>query len=63
MAVSERLTRRHLLGLASVVLASPLLMSLPRSSRAADEHAGHAVDTAAEPAGTGDFIRLDTPRR
>jgi NitT/TauT family transport system substrate-binding protein len=62
MAVFDRLTRRHLLGLASVALASPLLMSLPRSSRAADEHAGHAVDTGAEPTGTGDFIRLDTPR-
>lgn len=59
MAVFDRLTRRHLLGLAGVALASPLLMSLPRSSLAANEHAGHAVDSASEPAGSGDFIRLD----
>lgn len=62
MAVFDRLTRRHLLGLASVALASPLLMALPRPSWATDEHAGHAVDTGAEPTGTGEFIRLDTPR-
>ena len=62
MAVFDRLTRRHLLGLASVALAGPLLMSLPRSSRAEGEHTGHSADTGVEPEGTGDFIRLDKPR-
>jgi NitT/TauT family transport system substrate-binding protein len=62
MAAFNHLTRRHLLGLASVALVSPLLLSLPRSSWAGDEHMDHMADTGAEPAGTGDFIRLAEPR-
>ncbi len=59
MAVTNGLTRRRLLGVASAALASPLLLALPRISWASDEHANHG---AAEPAGTGEFIRLDAPR-
>ena len=59
MAAFDSLTRRRLLGWASAVLASPLLLSLPRSGWAVDEHAGHLSHPDIEPAGTGDFIRLD----
>jgi len=52
------LTRRRLLGLAGITVAS---LSLPRFGVAADEHAGH--NTAQEPAGTGEFIRLGAPRK
>jgi len=65
MAAFDKLTRRHMLGLAGFALASPLLMSLPRAGWAADEHAGNMADMpgmGAEPAGTGEFIRLDKPR-
>ena len=65
MAAFDKLTRRHVLGLAGFALASPLLMSLPRASWAADEHAEPMADMGdmgAEPAGTGEFIRLDKPR-
>ena len=63
MAVFDHLSRRRVLGLAGAALASPLLLSLPRGVWAADEHADHAAHEAvAEPAGTGDFIRLDQPR-
>jgi len=62
MTAFDHLTRRRLLGLASVALASPLLASLPRSAWAVDEHAGHQADIGAEPAGTGEFIKLAEPR-
>ncbi|OCR23944.1 ABC transporter substrate-binding protein [Pseudomonas syringae] len=62
MTAFDHLTRRRLLGLASVALASPLLASLPRSAWAVDEHAGHHADIGAEPAGTGEFIKLAEPR-
>nr|GFC85172.1 hypothetical protein [Tanacetum cinerariifolium] len=65
MAVFDHLSRRRLLGLAGAALASPLLLSLPRGVLAADEHAEHAAhgaEASGEPAGTGDFIRLDQPR-
>ena len=58
MAIFDHLTRRRLLGLAGITVAS---LSLPRLGVAADEHAGH--NTAQEPAGTGEFIRLDAPRK
>lgn len=54
----DRITRRRLLGMAGITLAS---LSLPRLGFAADEHAGH--NTTPEPSGTGDFIRLDAPRK
>jgi len=60
MAAFDPLTRRRLLGMAGITLASPLLLSLPRLGFAADEHAAH--HTPQEPAGTGEFIRLDAPR-
>jgi NitT/TauT family transport system substrate-binding protein len=63
MAALDQLTRRRLLGLASIALASPLLASLPRSAWAADAHVGHSADSGAEPAGTGDFIKLAEPRK
>ncbi|QKF52370.1 hypothetical protein FX982_03354 [Pseudomonas graminis] len=68
MAVFDQLSRRRVLGLAGAALASPLLLSLPRGVWAADEHAehaGHGTDAsggAIEPAGTGEFIKLDQPR-
>lgn len=68
MAVFDQLSRRRVLGLAGAALASPLLLSLPRGVWAADEHAEHAghgtdaSDGASEPAGTGEFIKLDQPR-
>ena len=61
MAAFDPLTRRRLLGMAGITLASPLLLSLPRLGFAADEHAAH--HTPQEPAGTGEFIRLDAPRK
>lgn len=62
------LSRRTLLGFGAVALASPLLLSTPRSVWAADEHehTGHgSADAApgAEPNGTGDFIKLDAPQK
>lgn len=52
------LSRRHLLGLGAAALASPLLLSLPRSVWAEDhDH----MQMGAEPPGTGDFIKLDAP--
>lgn len=60
MPAFDHLTRRRLLGLAGITLASPLLLSLPRLGLAANEQAGH--NTPQEPAGTGEFIRLDAPR-
>lgn len=62
MTAFDHLTRRRLLGLTSVALASPLLASLPRSAWAVDEHTGHQADIGAEPAGTGEFIKLAEPR-
>jgi NitT/TauT family transport system substrate-binding protein len=62
MAAFDYLTRRRLLGLAGVALASPLLASLPRPAWAADEHAAHQAEVGAEPAGTGEFIKLAEPR-
>ena len=58
MADFDHFTRRRLLGLAGITLAG---LSLPRLGFAADEHAGH--NTSPEPAGTGEFIRLDAPRK
>ena len=58
MAASDHLTRRRVLGLAGLTLAG---LTLPRLGFSADVHAGH--NTPQEPAGTGDFIRLDTPRK
>ena len=63
MTAFDHLTRRRLLGLASVALASPLLASLPRSAWAVDEHAGHQAAIGAEPTGTGEFIKLAEPRK
>ncbi|HEX8595788.1 MAG TPA: ABC transporter substrate-binding protein [Pseudomonas sp.] len=56
----DYLTRRRLLGLAGVALASPLLTSLAPSAWAVDEHAGHQAES--EPVGTGEFIKLAEPR-
>lgn len=64
MAAFDHLTRRRLLGLTGVALASPLLASVPGFAWAADEHAGHNVGGAdAEPAGTGEFIKLAETRK
>lgn len=63
MAAFDHLTRRRLLGLTGVALASPLLLSLPRLGWAADEHAGHNAGVDGEPAGTGEFIRLPELRK
>ncbi|WP_287814537.1 ABC transporter substrate-binding protein [Pseudomonas sp.] len=54
------LSRRRLLGLGAAALASPLLLSLPGRVWA-DEHDSMQMGT--EPQGTGDFIKLDTPRK
>ena len=58
MAAFDHLTRRHLLGMAGITLAG---LTLPHLAFGADEHAGH--HTPQEPSGTGDFIRLDAPRK
>lgn len=64
MAAFDHLTRRRLLGLTGVALASPLLASVPGFAWAADEHAGHnAGGGDAEPAGTGEFIKLAETRK
>ena len=58
MVAFDHLTRRRLLGIAGISMAG---LALPSLGFAADEHAGHG--TPAEPAGTGEFIRLDAPRK
>ncbi|MCU1717210.1 ABC transporter substrate-binding protein [Pseudomonas sp. 5P_3.1_Bac2] len=64
MSEFDRFTRRRLLTLAGVVIASPLLAALPRFA-GADEHSahsGHSPQVANEPADTGEFIKLPQPR-
>lgn len=63
MAGFDHLTRRRLLGLTGVALASPLLLSVPRLGWATHEHAGHHAGVDGEPVGTGEFIRLPELRK
>lgn len=57
------LSRRKLLGFGALALASPMLLSLPRSVRAAEQSHDHSAHGSGEPQGTGDFIKLDTPTK
>jgi NitT/TauT family transport system substrate-binding protein len=66
VASRSPLSRRTLLGFSAAALAAPLLLSLPRSVWAVDaqEHSGHDMaNMNGEPNGTGDFIKLDAPRK
>ncbi|WP_213881154.1 ABC transporter substrate-binding protein [Pseudomonas sp. dw_358] len=65
-SVTQSLSRRTLLGLGAVALASPLLLSLPRNvwaAEASDSMAGMPgmSPLEGEPKGTGEFIKLDAP--
>jgi NitT/TauT family transport system substrate-binding protein len=63
MAAFDTLTRRRLLTVTGLALATPLLAGFPGLTLADDDHAAHHPSGDAEPAGTGEFIKLPEVRK